>query len=245
MILLGLLWLALLVVELIRGLPPLLHAANIAIWALFLLDFLLRLLLAPARRTYLARNWLTALSLLVPALRAFRALRVVRLLRAGRAVRGIRLVRIIASANRSIRAVGQAMQQRHLGYVLVITAVVVLAGSAGIYAFERADAAQGEASIRTFGDALWWTTMIMTTLGTDYWPRTPEGRILCLLLALYAFAVFGYVTASLATLLIGADVRRGRLATLSSHDTNAVLQDVQKQLAALRDEIRRRGGLNP
>ncbi len=38
--------------------------------------------------------------------------------------------------------------------------------------------------------------MIMTTMGS--WPQTPEGRVLCLLLAVYAFAVFGYVTAMLA-----------------------------------------------
>ncbi len=42
-------------------------------------------------------------------------------------------------------------------------------------------------------------------MGSDYWPRTPEGRILCLLLALYAFAVFGYVTATLASYFIGRD----------------------------------------
>jgi hypothetical protein len=26
--------------------------------------------------------------------------------------------------------------------------------------------------------------MLLTTIGSDYWPRSPEGRILCLLLAI-------------------------------------------------------------
>jgi voltage-gated potassium channel len=47
--------------------------------------------------------------------------------------------------------------------------------------------------------------MIMTTIGSDYFPKTAEGRVLCFLLALYAFAVSGYVTATLATFFVGQD----------------------------------------
>jgi voltage-gated potassium channel len=47
--------------------------------------------------------------------------------------------------------------------------------------------------------------MLLTTMGSDYWPRTPEGRVLCLLLALYAFAVFGYMTAAIAAYFVGKD----------------------------------------
>jgi len=36
------------------------------------------------------------------------------------------------------------------------------------------------------GEALWWTAMIMTTMGSQYWPQTIEGRMLCVFLALYA-----------------------------------------------------------
>lgn len=47
--------------------------------------------------------------------------------------------------------------------------------------------------------------MVMTTMGSQYWPQTVEGRLLCVLLALYAFGVFGYVTAALATIFFGRD----------------------------------------
>ena len=49
--------------------------------------------------------------------------------------------------------------------------------------------------------------MIMTTMGSDYWPRTAEGRILCFLLSLSSIGTFGYITASLASLFIGRDVQ--------------------------------------
>lgn len=47
--------------------------------------------------------------------------------------------------------------------------------------------------------------MIITTMGSELWPKSPEGRFLCLILAIYAFAIFGYVTATVATFFIGKD----------------------------------------
>lgn len=203
---LGLVWLALLVLEFTRGLPPILATLTTIIWIMFIADFALRLALAPRRWRYVRNNWLTALSLLVPALRVFRALRAVRVLRAARVTRGMRLVRVVGSMNRGMRTLGRLMGRRGLGYVVALTLLVTLLGAAGMYAFERAlPDGQG---LENFSTALWWTAMIMTTMGTDYWPRTPEGRALCLLLALYAFGVFGYVTASLASFFIGQDAER-------------------------------------
>jgi voltage-gated potassium channel len=42
-------------------------------------------------------------------------------------------------------------------------------------------------------------------MGTDYFPKSPEGRLLCLLLATYGFAVFGYVTATVASFFVARD----------------------------------------
>jgi voltage-gated potassium channel len=88
MLVLSVVWLALFVVELTRGLSPFLETVGYVIWAVFVLDFALRFTLAPAKGRFLARNALTAVSLVLPALRVFRAARVLRFLRAGRAVRG-------------------------------------------------------------------------------------------------------------------------------------------------------------
>jgi voltage-gated potassium channel len=240
MMVLGVVWLALLVVELVEGLSPALEWAATAIWIVFIADFALRLALAPDRRAYLASNWLTLVSLLVPALRLFRALRAVRVLRAGRALRSIRLVKVVASINRGMRALGRSMRRRHLGYVVALTAIVIVAGAAGMSAFEGDPSGAG-GTLRSYGDALWWTTMIMTTLGSDFWPRSAEGRVLCVLLALYAFAVFGYVTASLATYFIGRDASApdGELADATT------LAELRRELMLLRQEIgAARGGFS-
>lgn len=204
---LGLVWLALLVLEFTRGLSPALTVATTVIWIIFIVDFALRLLLAPRRWDYLRRHWLTALSLVVPALRVFRVVRAVRVLRAARVTRGMRLVRVVSSMNRGMRTLGRLLSRRGLGYVIALTLVVTVLGAAGMYAFEQ-ELPDGE-GLQSFTEALWWTAMIMTTMGTDYWPKTGEGRALCLILALYAFAVFGYVTASLASFFIGQDAAGG------------------------------------
>ncbi len=238
MIVLGLIWLALLVVELIWGLPRLLELLSTAIWVIFIVDFGVRLTLAPQRLRFLREHWLTAVSLTLPALRIFRIFRTARLLQATRATRGVRLVRVVSSVNRGMRALGASMSRRGLGYVVALTFVVLLAGSAGMYGFERDVPGTG---ITGFGDALWWTAMLMTTIGSEYWPRSPEGRLLCLLLSAFSIAILGYVTASLATFFIGRDAQDpdGEVAG------EAALGAIQAELAALRAELRAARGGGP
>jgi voltage-gated potassium channel len=99
-----------------------------------------------------------------------------------------------------MKALGASFGRRGFGYVVALSVIVVLAGAAGILAFEN----ETEDGIKTYGDALWWTAMMITTIGSEYFPKTAEGRILCFLIALYGFAVFGYDTATPATFLAGA-----------------------------------------
>lgn len=230
MLVLAFVWLALLIVDLIWGesLPFLIIGT--VIWGLFVLDFLVGLALAPRKRTYLRRNWLLVISLLVPALRLFRIVRVVRLLRLARVGRGLRLFRLVTSLNRGMRALGASLHRRGFGYVLALTVLVFFAGAAGMYAFER----QTPGGLNSYGEALWWTAMIMTTMGSEYWPQTFEGRVLCVFLALYAFAIFGYVTATLATYFVGRDAQssEGELAGA------AELTRLRREVIMLREDIR-------
>lgn len=232
MIVLGFVWLALLVTELIWGLNPFLQTLGTIIWIIFILSFVLEFTIAPRKLQYLKRNWLTAFSLLLPALRIFRIFRAFRIFQVARATRGVRLVRVISSLNRGMRALGSSMSRRGFGYVALLTLVVALAGAAGMYALEKNNA-DGR-GLKTFPTALWWTAMILTTMGSEYWPQTVEGRVLCLFLALYAFGVFGYVTASLATFFVGRDAE-DEGAELASAKSIAALQS---EITGLREEVR-------
>jgi voltage-gated potassium channel len=232
MLVLGFVWLALLVIELISRLNPLLEAVGTVIWIVFVIDFGVKFTLAPRKIGYLKDNWITAVALLLPALRVFRIVRVFRVLRVARAARGLRLVRVLSSLNRGMRALGNTMGRRGFGYIVALTLVVTLAGAAGIFAFES-DNPSGP-RLSSYGAALWWTAMLMTTLGSDYWPQSPEGRILCFLLALYAFTIFGYVTATLATFFLDRDAENAE-AQVAGQGSIALLHE---EIQALRLEVR-------
>jgi voltage-gated potassium channel len=223
MVLLAFVWLALLVVEFVWGETRPFAIIGTGIWVIFILDFGVKLILAPRKLAYLRKNWLGAISLAIPALRVFRIARAIRVFRVARVGRGIKLVRVVSSVNRGMRALGASLRRRGFGYVAALTALVTFAGAAGMYAFEG----ETPEGLRSYGDALWFTAMVMTTLGSQYWPETFEGRVLSLFLALYAIGVFGYVTATLATYFIGRD----------AEDAGGEIAGAE-ELAALRHEIR-------
>ncbi|MCO5384063.1 potassium channel family protein [Methanosarcina baikalica] len=198
LMLLSIIWLILILVDFVYGLSPFLQTLSLVIWGIFIIDFFIELDISPHKKDYLKRNWLVVLSLFLPALRILSLFSGFRMVRFANFVRSLNLARILSSFNRGIKTVRQVMRQRDLKYVLLLTTLVTFLGAAGMYDFERS-------GLTSYWGALWWTAMIMTTIGSDYWPKTAEGRILAFLLAVYAFAVFGYITAALASLLVGKD----------------------------------------
>jgi voltage-gated potassium channel len=205
MVALGACWLALVIVDLAYGLTPGLSIANSIIWIIFLVDAALEFIIAPSKLGFIRRHWITLLAVALPAVRIVGAFRAFGALRFARSVQ---LIRLLSSMNRNLRVWRSYMISGRVAAVIAVTTAVVFAGAAGMYSFEKPQALQqagvsGAPGLRSYPEALWWTAMIITTMGTDYWPKTPEGRVLCFLLAVYAFSVFGYITASLASFFVG------------------------------------------
>jgi voltage-gated potassium channel len=231
MIVLSLTWLVLVVVELTSGSSQLLETIGTAIWIIFIVEFLLRLTLAPDKSAFLKSNWLTIVALVVPAFRLFRA---VRLFRAARALRGVRLVRVVGTANRSMNALKAALSRRGFGYVGGLTLLVLVLGAAGMLNFEGS--AEVEGGFRSYLDALWWTGMLLTSIGSDFWPQTTEGRVLTMLLSIYGLAVFGYITAAFASFFVGRDAEERSGPIAGQQDIMQLIREVE----ALRMELRER-----
>jgi voltage-gated potassium channel len=238
MIVLSFVWLLLVIIELIWGTSGLLSVLGTAIWVAFIAEFALRLRLSPDRWRFIATNWLTVVALLVPA---FRLLSVFRFLRFARAARGLRLVKVITTANRGMNALRRSMRRRGFGYVGLLTACVVLLGAAGMQALEPAT--EVKSGFASYGDALWWTSMLVATMGTDFWPKTTEGRLLCFLIAVYGYAVWGYVTAALATFFIGQEHRPNRSSPSERLEIGALRQDIERLRADLALAQRRMEGI--
>ena len=231
MVLLSIVWLAIVVWELVSGSTELLETIGTAIWIIFIIEFAVRFALAPDKLPFLRSNWLTLIALAVPALRIFRAFRIVRV---ARGIRGIRLVRIVGTANRSMRALQAALIRRGFGYVAGLTLLVTGLGAAGMLNFENVR--HVEEGFTSYAHALWWTGMLVASIGTDFWPQTTEGRLLSTLLSLYGLAVFGYITATLASFFVGRDAQESSGPLASNRDVKALLKEVQ----ALRLELANR-----
>lgn len=231
MIVLSFVWLGLVVVEFAGTSTPLFDVLGTAIWLVFVLDFVLRFVVAPDRVAYLRGSALTAFALALPALRVFRLARAVRLLRLTRTTRGLRLVRLLTSFRRGMRTLTATMQRRGMAYVVALTILVVLLGSAGVYTFEAASA--GPSGFTSYWEALWWTAMLIASLGTTQVPVSAEARLLTLLLGMYGLAVFGYITAALASFFVADEAA----ASDSDLPSRAEIEALRLELGALRREL--------
>ncbi|MEO3783603.1 ion channel [Actinocorallia sp. B10E7] len=190
-----------------------------AMWALFAVDYFMRLLLSRNRLRFVRSHLLDLALVVLPIFRPLRLLRLITLLAvlnryAGRSLRG----RVIAYA------AGSSM------LIIFIAALAVL----------DAERKVPEASITTFGDALWWAMTTVTTVGYgDTYPVTETGRFIAGGLMLSGIALLGVVTASLASWLIE------RVADLEEQSQAATRRDVEalsREIAELRAEIARLTG---
>jgi voltage-gated potassium channel len=88
-------------------------------------------------------------------------MRVIQPLQSIHEIRGLQLLRIAIGTNRGMRLFAASVERRGFGYVVALTVIVTLIGSAGMYAFERG---VPNGVISDYGIALWWTAMMMTTI---------------------------------------------------------------------------------
>src|SRR5687768_3830200 len=126
MVILGFVWLALLIIELVYKTSPALETFGLIIWMIFILDFLIKFFVAPEKIIFLKKNLLTIISLIVPAIRVLRIARIVKVLRLSR---GVRLVKVVGSLNRGMKALSATMKRRAFGYVIILSLIILFGGA--------------------------------------------------------------------------------------------------------------------
>ena len=166
------------------------------LWGLFFVEFAAKFALAPVKRRYLREHWLDALIVLLPFLRF---LRLVQVLRASRALPAFRLLVFGGRGSQSTLAL---LRRRRLGQLAIISGMVILIGAALGFLLE---AGAPGSMIEDFGDALWWSAALVTTIGSDLYPVTAAGRILSFLIMIYAIGIFTYFIGSVASVLVAFD----------------------------------------
>ncbi|CAN5549303.1 hypothetical protein BH24GEM3_BH24GEM3_22770 [soil metagenome] len=184
----------LLLVDATRTLEPpwdtYLEWISLLIWGVFALEFGLRLWLSPDRSRYLREHWLDALAVALPPFRI---------------LRGLRAVQVLVYSSRGASEFLDRLGRRRLGMLAVISLFVVLAGSALLFLVESG---QAQSPIRSFGDALFWTTMAVLASEGGLEITTTWGRLILIALVAYSVVVFSYLVGAVASLWVESDLER-------------------------------------
>ena len=189
-----------------------------AMWAVFIVDYLVRLALAPQRGRWFVRHLFDLAVVALPVLRP------------------LRLVRLIALIGVLHRGAGMALRGRITAYTAGGVTLLVVVSSLAVLDAERG--APGT-PIRTYGEAVWWALATITTVGYgDLAPVTAVGRWAAVLLMIGGVALAGVVTATLASWIVSLVAEESAEQEAA---TRAQVEVLQRQVTALIERVEHLG----
>ncbi|GAA2308157.1 potassium channel family protein [Streptomyces kunmingensis] len=177
-----------------HGLPEPVRALCLAVllaaWAVFVVDYVVRLRLSGQRLPrFLRTHPLDTLVMLLPLLRP------------------VRIVQTYETVQHHRDRPRLALHARVIAYAGVSVTLLGFAGSLALYQQEHA--APG-ADIVTYGDSVWFTCTTLSTVGYgDLAPVTPLGRLVTVGVMACGLALLGAVTGSFSSWLIQVFAREG------------------------------------
>ncbi|KUN97306.1 potassium channel family protein [Streptomyces caeruleatus] len=159
-------------------------ALTFTAWALFGVDYAVRWLLSGQRWGFVRRHPLDTVVLFLPLLRP------------------LQIVKTYDTVQRRHGRPWLTVQARVIVYAGLSTVLLGFTGALSVYHQERG--APG-ATMRTFGDALWWTCSTLATVGYgDFTPVTVRGRLIAVGIMAVGLGLLGAVTGTFASWLLQA-----------------------------------------
>ncbi|QWT24401.1 potassium channel family protein [Subtercola sp. PAMC28395] len=176
-----------------------LRVSMIVIWVVFLADYVVRAVLSARPLTFVATHKVDALTVIVPFLRP------------------LRILQYLQNLSYFRQASGAAVRTRILivagGYAILFVWMIALLEL-------NVERHAPGATITSIGDALWWASVTITTVGYgDTYPVTPLGRVLAIVLMAGGLAIVGTVTGTIIS-YIGERIKLPGVSTTKSTDQN-------------------------
>jgi voltage-gated potassium channel len=190
------------------------EALNVVIWLLFVTDYAARFWLHTNRAEFVRSHVFDLAVLLLPILRPLRVLRLFTAV-------------LVLTRRTELWARGRLAL-----YVGATTVLLIFVAALAVLDAERA---APNANITSYGEALWWSCVTITTVGYgDRFPVTTDGRLVALGLMMGGIGLIGFVTGSLATWIVD------RISVKNVDNQDATKSDITRvldELAALRREV--------
>ncbi len=195
MMVITILWLPVLIIPLLTpvhgDVATSFEVIDYTIWALFAVEYLAKLGLAPNRPRYFRSHILDLVIVAVPFFRPARLGRLVNLARLGRV--GAVTADVLDRAKKLVT-------HKDIHFVLLAVTLIIFAAAGLVTIAERS--ARG-ANIHDFGQGLWWAIVTVTTVGYgDRYPVTPFGQGVAVVLMLVGIGLLGVLTATVASYFV-------------------------------------------
>ena len=172
-----------------RGLTRPEQIADWTIYAYFVIDYVVRFILAENKRSFFKENIFDLIAIIPfnSAMRVFRLARFVKLLRL------VKIFRIGALSARFGKRSSKFLDTNGFKYVLMICAIAILLAAVAMTYFEK----------MSFMDALWWSFVTATTVGYgDLSPASGAGRIVACLLMIVGIGLIGSLTSTITSFFL-------------------------------------------
>ncbi|AXE25604.1 two pore domain potassium channel family protein [Streptomyces globosus] len=159
-------------------------------WLMFLVDYAVRYRLSRQRPIRFVRtHWLDTVVLVLPLLRP------------------LRVVKVYTAIRRRGSRARLGLHARVITYAGLSALLLGFAGALNVYQAERH---APDATIRTFGDSVWWVAATLTTVGYgDVVPVTVRGRTVAVGMMIGGLALLGAVTGSFSSWLLSVFAQEG------------------------------------
>ena len=195
------------------------------LWAILLLEYLVRLVVTPDRRGYLKRRWAEPATVVLPPLQGWHFV-------------GIeKMSLLLHEGELRVEAV---LKHHSLFRVLIAAAATLFLGAWLVLLFEENNKGS---NIHSYSNALWWAIVTVTTVGYgDRFPMTGAGRTVAVILMLVGIGLIGVLTATVASVFIKehTDATKEQL-TKGHADLGEQLSVISNRLA----DVERRLGATP